>query len=241
MKTYTPIFANGVYVDNMDLFERGKQGHTHLCECRQNHDAFFNRSAFMNHIKLKCHQKWLLALEPPITSTEPPITLTDVPVIPFTSLEPPISEEDIEPLTLREEQDSEYERSLIQDRQKKIDKQEEEMLRVIRESEDAFIKESDERQKAEDLLRKRNIVQQMKTGYSFRFVFPNGKRASFTIPELEEISYIRNYIDVYMEDNGIKIERYDLFIYPKKTLDEDDIIKDILENKTTLFIRSLEN
>jgi len=239
MKTYTPLFVNGLYVDNMDLFERGKQGHTHLCECRQNHDAFFNRSAFMNHIKLKCHQKWLLALEPPITSTEPPVTLTDVPVTQFTSLEPPVSEEDI-PLTLREEQDSEYERSLSKDRQKKIDQQEEEMRRVIQESEEAFVKELDERQKAEDLQRKRNIVQQTITGYSFRFVFPNGKRVSFNIPEEKEISYMRNFIDVYMEDNHNKIE-YNLFIYPNKTLDEEDIVKDILENKTTIFIRSLEN
>jgi len=206
MKNYMPIVVDGHYVDNLELFERGKQGETHICECRQNHDAFFNRSAFMKHINLKCHTNWVNSLT-------------------VWPLEP----------SLREEQDSEYERALKEDQQKTIDKQEKELQLILEESEAAYIKEEAHRK----LQIKRDIVNNMKSGYNFRFIFPNGKRCNYTIPEIETVEYMRNYIDVYIADNNLDIPSYDMFIYPNKTLDDEDTISDVLESKMSIFIRCI--
>jgi len=225
MKTYYPVFAGGHYVDNMELFERGKTGEYHMCECRQNHDAFANRSSFMAHIKLKCHQYWLTTIEPPSTNELEPITV-----------EPPTVEPTLNPLTLREEQDSEYERALKEDQKKVMDKQDEEMRQIIQASEEAYQNEMGER-----LLQEKRKLADNDHGYTIRFVFPNGKKLSAKIPEKNTIAFMRNHVDVYMADSCISIPQYEFFIYPNKTLDEGLVIKDELSHRTTVYIRNLEN
>ena len=225
MKTYYPVFADGHYVDNLELFERGKPGEYHMCECRQNHDAFANRSSFMAHIKLKCHQYWLTTIEPPNINELEPIAI----------VEPTIN-----PLTLREEQDTEYERALKEDQKKVMDKQDEEMRQIMQASEEAYQKESDERV----LQEKRLIVEKMiqdELGYTIRFVFPNGKRLAYKIPQGNTIAFMRNCIDVFVADNSLSILKYELFIYPNKTLDESLMIKDELSNRSTVYIKNLES
>lgn len=215
MKNYTPLFVNGEYVDNMELYERGKQGETHMCECRQKHDAFFNRSGFMTHIKLKCHQSWLASLDLPL----------------------PLPVETYNPITLKEEQDSEYEKALKQDQKKHQDKQDEEMRLMIQASEEAYQNELSERQ----LKEKRDIVNKIDVGYTIRFIFPNGNRNACYVPQEQDVRFMRNYVDVYMADKKIDIPTYEFFVYPNKTLDESHIIKDILDNRSSVYIRSLEN
>ena len=224
MKIYTPLFIDGQYVDNVELYERGKPGEAYMCECRQKHDAFTTRSAFMAHIKLKCHQSWLESLD------HPDISLNDNNQ---TLVNPLIS--------LKDEQDSEYERALKEDQKKTKDKHDEEMRIILQKSEEEYKKELEIRDKADRMIRKRNIVKKNEPGYNFRFVFPNGKRVNFSICPEYVIGYMRNYIDVYTEDNSIDIVNYELVTYPNKILDECCLIKDILENKSTIYIRNLEN
>jgi hypothetical protein len=218
MKNYMPIVVDGRHVDNMELFERGKSGEYHMCECRQNHDAFSNRSSFMAHIKLKCHQYWLTTLEPPTEGDNHLHTMN--------------------PLTLKEEQDSEYERALKEDQKKVMEKQDEEMRKIMQVSEEAYQKESEER----ILQEKRNIIDIYdESSYTIRFVFPNGKRLAAKIPEENTIAFMRNHVDVYMADSSIYITKYEFFIYPNKTLDDSLIIKDTLSHRSTVYIRNLES
>jgi hypothetical protein len=210
MKNYMPIVVDGHHVDNMELFERGKAGEYHMCECRQNHDAFSNRSSFMAHIKLKCHQYWLTTLELPVT---------------------------MNPLTLKEEQDSEYERALKEDQKKTMDKQEEEMRQIMQASEEAYQKETEERV----LQEKRKMVETLDSGYTIRFVFPNGKKLAAKIPAENTIAFMRNHVDVYMADSSISISKYEFFVYPNKTLNESLMIKDALSHRSTVYIRNLDS
>jgi hypothetical protein len=226
MKPYSPLYVNGEYVDNLELFERGKSGETYMCDCRKKHDAFFNRTAFMNHIKLKSHRLWLSELEP-----VQPVQVPAIPTLFIPEFVP----------TLREEQDSEYERSLQEDRQKKIDKQEEEMRLILQESKEAFIKETEEKQQQAELKTKRDIVATCQSGYTIRFVFPNGKRIASYIPESNKVGYMRNFVDVYMIDNGITIPDYEFIIYPNIKVDDSCIIQDTIDNRSTVYIRAVEN
>ena len=215
---YAPLFVNGEYVDNMELFERKKQGQTHICECRGNHDTFFNRTAFMQHIKLKSHQNWLAALRAPVS---PPQTL------------PPLS---LPPLSLREEQDDEYTRTLKEDRKKADDV----MAAILKESEEEYKREQDKRCAEEELDRKRRSIIS-EPGYTFRFIFPDGKKVSYTIHKSRPVSYMRDIVDVYMADHQT-IFSYELFIFPNRILDTTNTIEEAgIENRSTIYIRSLEN
>ena len=215
---YKPLFVDGEYVDNLNLFEKNKQGVTHICECRGNHDAFFSRSAFTQHIKLKCHQKWLtgLRINPMLTEPLPPLSLP--------------------PLSLRAEQDDEYERTLNEDRKKADDK----LNAILKESEAEYAKEQEKREKDEELDRKRRrIVSEQ--GYTFRFIFPDGKKVSYTMHKTRPVSYMRDIVDVYMVDHQ-NIFNYELFMFPNKILDMNDTIEEAgIENRTSIYIRSLEN
>lgn len=210
---YKPLFVDGEYVDNLNLFEKNKQGVTHICECRGNHDAFFSRSAFTQHIKLKCHQKWLTGLRINPMLTEP-----------------------LPPLSLRAEQDDEYERTLNEDRKKADDK----LNAILKESEAEYAKEQEKREKDEELDRKRRrIVSEQ--GYTFRFIFPDGKKVSYTMHKTRPVSYMRDIVDVYMVDHQ-NIFNYELFMFPNKILDMNDTIEEAgIENRTSIYIRSLEN
>ena len=232
MKPYSPLCVNGNYVDNRVLFERGKSGETYVCDCRMKHDAFFNRSAFMAHIKLKCHRMWLSALDPDVP-------VVHVPVVPVVQVPVAhVAHAQVAPVpTLREEQDDEYERSLKEDRQKKIDKQEEEMRLVLQASEEVY----QEKQKADELHAKRDIVEKCQSGYTIRIIFPNGKRIASYIPEANTVGFMRNFVDVYMVDSGITIPEYEFIIYPNTKVDDSCIIKDILSNRSSVYIRPVEN
>ena len=230
---YAPLFVNGEYVDNMELFERKKQGQTHICECRGNHDTFFNRTAFMQHIKLKSHQNWLAGLRAPVS---PPLSLPPLSLPPQTlpplSL-PPLS---LPPLSLREEQDDEYTRTLKQDRKKADDV----MAAILKESEEEYKREQDKRCAEEELDRKRRSIV-AEPGYTFRFIFPDGKKVSYTIHKSRPVSYMRDIVDVYMADHQT-IFSYELFIFPNRILDTTNTIEEAgIENRSTIYIRSLEN
>jgi len=210
---YKPLFINGVFVDNMELFERNKPGRTHLCECRGNHDAFFSRSAFTQHIKLKCHQKWLTTLREPVISP----------------LSHPL-------LSLRDEQDDEYERTLQEDRQKAENK----MKKIIKESEEQYKIEQEKRFVEEELERKRKSIVS-EPGYTFRFIFPDGKKVNYTIHKTRPVSYMRDIVDVYMADHQ-NIYNYELFMFPNKILESIHTIEEAcIENKSSIYIRSLDN
>jgi len=210
---YKPLFVNGIFVDNMELFERNKPGKTHLCECRGNHDAFFSRSAFTQHIKLKCHQKWLTTLREPVISP----------------LSHPL-------LSLRDEQDDEYERTLQEDRQKAENK----MKKIIKESEEQYKIEQEKRFVEEELERKRKSIVS-EPGYTFRFIFPDGKKVNYTIHKTRPVSYMRDIVDVYMADHQ-NIYNYELFMFPNKILESIHTIEEAcIENKSSIYIRSLDN
>lgn len=218
---YEPLFENGIYIDNVDLFEKNKPGKTHVCECRDNHDAFFSRTAFMQHIKLKCHQKWLNGLRAPNTN---PI------------LEPPLLAHTLnEPLSLRDEQDDEYERTLNEDRRKAQDN----FAAIIRESEEIYRVEQEARAKKEELERKRKSIVS-EPGYTFRFIFPDGKKVSYTIHKTRPVSYMRDIVDVYMADHQ-NIYSYELFMFPNRVLDTIHTIEEAgIENRSTIYVRSIE-
>ena len=214
---YEPLFENGLYVDNLELFQRNKQGRTHVCECRENHDAFFSRTAFMQHIKLKCHQKWLAGLRPTISPILEPPTLS------------------LPPLSLRDEQDDEYERTLKEDRRKVQDQ----FAALIRESEEIYRVEQEKRMQAEELDRKRKSIVS-EPGYTFRFIFPDGKKVSYTIHKTRPVSYMRDIVDVYMADHQ-NIYSYELFMFPNRILDAIHTIEESgIENRSTIYIRSLD-
>ena len=243
---YMPLWINGVFVDNTELFGRNVQGRTHVCECRQNHDAFYNRSDFMKHIKLKCHQKWVASLEPP-TSVDPtsnpmytPLSLPPLSLPPLSlpplSLPPlslpPLS---LPPLSLRAEQDDEYERTLKEDRRKVDDK----LNAIIKESEEQYKKEQEKRERDEAIDRKRKSIVSEK-GYTVRLIFPNGKKVSHTILKSRPVTYIRDIVDVYMADIQ-NVFNYDLFIFPNIRLNLSDTIEESgIENRTTIYIREIE-
>jgi hypothetical protein len=210
---YKPLFVDGIFVDNMELFERNKPGNTHLCECRGNHDAFFSRTAFTQHIKLKCHQKWLTTLRKPVISP----------------LSHPL-------LSLRDEQDDEYERTLQEDRQKAENK----MKKIIKESEEQYKIEQEKRFVKEELERKRKSIVS-EPGYTFRFIFPDGKKVNYTIHKTRPVSYMRDIVDVYMADHQ-NIYNYELFMFPNKILESIHTIEEAgIENKSSIYIRSLDN
>jgi len=216
---YKPLFVDGLYFDNLDLFEKNKQGATHICECRGNHDAFFSRTAFMQHIKLKCHQKWLSTLTAP--EYNPLISLP---------------EEHIRPISLRAEQDDEYEITLKEDRKKANDK----LNSILKESQAEYVKEQEKRVKEEELGKKRRRIVS-EPGYTFRFIFPDGKKVSYTMNKTRSVSYMRDIVDVYMADHQ-NIFNYELFMFPNKILDMNHSIEEAgIENRTSIYVRSLEN
>jgi hypothetical protein len=234
---YEPLFENGLYVDNINLFEKNKPGKTHVCECRENHDAFFSRTAFMQHIKLKCHQKWLMAFRPTISPLLSPLL---APILsPLLSLPPPLLSPtlpplSLPPLSLREEQDDEYERTLKEDRRKVQDN----FAAIIRESEEIYRVEQEARAKKEELERKRKSISE--PGYTFRFIFPDGKKVSYTIHKTRPVSYMRDIVDVYMADHQ-NIYSYELFMFPNRILDAIHTIEESgIENRSTIYIRSVE-
>lgn len=221
MIAYEPLLENGLYIDNVDLFERNKPGKVHVCECRENHDAFFSRSGLMQHIKLKCHQKWVMGLRAPNTPT-----ITESPLL---------SQTLTESFSLKDEQDDEYERTLNEDRRKAQDN----FAAIIRESEEIYRKEYEARKKEEDLERKRKSIV-TESGYTFRFIFPDGKKVSYTIHKSRPVSYMRDIVDVYMADHQ-NIYSYELFMFPNRVLDTIHTIEEAgIENRSTIYIRSIE-
>jgi hypothetical protein len=215
MIAYEPLLVNDQYVDNVDLFEKNKPGKEHVCECRGNHDSFSGRTAFTQHIKLKCHQKWLTGLR-----TNPMFSET-------------LS---LPPLSLRAEQDDEYERTLNEDRKKANDK----LNAILKESEAEYVKEKEKREKDEELDRKRRRIVS-EPGYTFRFIFPDGKKVSYTMNKSRSVSYMRDIVDVYMVDHQ-NIFNYELFMFPNKIIDMNTSIEEAgIENRTTIYVRSLEN
>jgi hypothetical protein len=225
MIAYEPLLVNDRFVDNLDLFEKNKPGKEHVCECRGNHDTFSGRSAFAQHIKLKCHQKWLTGLRinpmlsEPLSSRSPS--------------HPPLSHP---PLSLRAEQDDEYERTLNEDRKKANDT----LNAILKESEAEYAKEQAKREKDEELDKKRRRIIS-EPGYTFRFIFPDGKKVSYTMNKTRSVSYMRDIVDVYMVDHQ-NIFNYELFMFPNKILDINHTIEEAgIENRTTIYVRSLEN
>lgn len=209
---YEPILVNGQYVDNVELFEKNKPGREHVCECR-GRDWFSGRTAFMQHIKLKSHQKWVMAFRPTISPMHP---------------EPPL-------LSLRDEQDDEYERTLKEDRRKV----QENFAAIIRESEEIYRAEQEARTKKEELDRKRKSIVS-EPGYTFRFIFPDGKKVSYTIHKTRPVSYMRDIVDVYMADHQ-NIYSYELFMFPNRILDTIHTIEEAgIENRSSIYIRSIE-
>jgi hypothetical protein len=228
---YEPLLVNGSYVDNIDLFEKNKPGREHVCVCR-GRDWFSGRTAFMQHIKLKSHQKWVAGLkvhtnpilEPPLQSLGPP--LLD---------EPPLLAHTLEPQSLRDEQDDEYERTLNEDRKKTQDM----FAAIIRESEEIYRAEQEKRVRDEELERKRKSIVS-EPGYTFRFIFPDGKKVSYTIHKTRPVSYMRDIVDVYMADHQ-NIYSYELFMFPNRVLDTIHTIEEAgIENRSTIYVRSIE-
>jgi len=220
MIAYEPLLVNDQYVDNVDLFEKNKPGKEHVCQCRGNNDSFSSRTAFTQHIKLKCHQKWLTGLRRNPMFSEP-LSL------------PPLS---LPPLSLKDEQDDEYERTLKEDRKKANDK----LNAILKESEAEYAKEQEKREKDEEVDRKRRRIVS-EPGYTFRFIFPDGKKVSYTMNKTRLVSYMRDIVDVYMVDHQ-NIFNYELFMFPNRILDMNDSIEEAgIENRTTIYIRSLEN
>lgn len=215
---YEPILVNGQYVDNVELFEKNKPGREHVCECR-GRDWFSGRTAFTQHIKLKCHQKWVAGFRPTISPIVEPL------------LSPTLSQ----PLSLRDEQDDEYERTLKEDRRKVQDQ----FAALIRESEEIYRVEQEKRMQAEELDRKRKSIVS-EPGYTFRFIFPDGKKVSYTIHKTRPVSYMRDIVDVYMADHQ-NIYSYELFMFPNRILDTIHTIEEAgIENRSSIYIRSIE-
>ena len=216
---YEPLLVNGSYVDNIDLFEKNKPGREHVCVCR-GRDWFSGRTAFMQHIKLKSHQKWVAGLK---LHTNP-------------MMEPPLLAHTLnEPLSLRDEQDDEYERTLNEDRKKTQDM----FAAIIRESEEIYRVEQEARAKKEELERKRKSIVS-EPGYTFRFIFPDGKKVSYTIHKTRPVSYMRDIVDVYMADHQ-NIYSYELFMFPNRILDAIHTIEESgIENRSTIYVRSIE-
>ncbi len=256
---YEPLLVNGSYVDNIDLFEKNKPGREHVCVCR-GRDWFSGRTAFMQHIKLKSHQKWVAGLkvhtnpmmeppllEPPLLSPllnepqllEPPLLsplLNEPQLLEPPLLSPTLNEPlSLEPLSLRDEQDDEYERTLNEDRKKTQDM----FAAIIRESEEIYRVEQEARAKKEELERKRKSIVS-EPGYTFRFIFPDGKKVSYTIHKTRPVSYMRDIVDVYMADHQ-NIYSYELFMFPNRVLDTIHTIEEAgIENRSTIYVRSIE-
>lgn len=56
--TYTPFVDDkGNYIDKIPLIKNGI-----YCVCGSRRDKVYNSSTFSNHIKTKCHQKWIESL-----------------------------------------------------------------------------------------------------------------------------------------------------------------------------------
>jgi hypothetical protein len=110
---------------------------------------------------------------------------------------------------------------------------------ILKESEEEYNREQSKRCAEEVLERKRKSIVS-EPGYTFRFVFPDGKKVSHTIHKGRPVTYMRDIVDVYMADNK-NIFSYELFIFPNRILDTIDTIEEVgIENRTTIYIRSVE-
>ena len=114
------------------------------------------------------------------------------------------------------------------------------MAAILKESEEEYKREQDKRCAEEELDRKRRSIIS-EPGYTFRFIFPDGKKVSYTIHKSRPVSYMRDIVDVYMADHQT-IFSYELFIFPNRILDTTNTIEEAgIENRSTIYIRSLEN
>jgi hypothetical protein len=217
MEVYAPILIDGHYADNTLLFQRNKSGVSHLCNCRSNpNDHFKNMTEFNSHIKKKCHISWLLELN--------------------------------KPKPLKETQNDEYEETRLADLQKQKDKQlaqdkyEQQLMDEHQQQElEKAILLSQQLDQEQQLLMKRNQIKDVTSGYTIRFVFPTGRKYTRTFLPTDTIEYMKVVLDVYMVDNNIKIQHYELGTnVPKKTYETSTIQDAGIENNSVLYIFNLD-
>ena len=136
---------------------------------------------------------------------------------------------------LKMEQETEYEKTLLEDQQKLIMiESEKEFQKILEMSRQLSIEE-----------KRKNILLDSEDDYfNIKFKLPNGESKK-KFSRYAKINDIRNYIDIYFIDNNIRIENYNLVMqYPLKKITKDDndseIQKITNEKSFILFIQNLD-
>ena len=155
---------------------------------------------------------------------------------------PPVSpsiphEKILEDRFLREEQMEEYERTVEEDRRRIRELEEQKELEMVIELSKKM--ELDEK-------RKKIITEPVDNYFNVQIIFPNGRKARRKFEDASRLSDIRNFVDVYLIDNEIKIENYDLvhnYPFMKFTFSENDepLATTFSQKNFSLYIQNLDS
>lgn len=135
-----------------------------------------------------------------------------------------------------QEQEIEYQKTLILDRERlRLKEEENELCQILKMSELTFNDEKRKKIKDEPLVDNYYLIQ---------FNIPNGKKIKRRFSRLSIIQDVKNYLDIYFIDNKIQIKNYDLCYYSSAnfnqiiTKESDmEILKNLFDsNNFALFI-----
>ena len=150
---------------------------------------------------------------------------------------PDTQERILEDRLLREEQKEEYDRTLIEDERRMREIQEEKEIEIVMEM---------SRKMEIDDKRKKILDEPCVEYFNIQILFPSGRRTRRKFPDISTLSDVRNFIDIYLLDNEIKIENYDLvynFPYRKFTsIDNEYTLNSVFTEKSfSLYIENLDS
>ena len=143
----------------------------------------------------------------------------------------------LEDRLLRDEQKEEYDRTVIEDERRMREIQEEKELELAIEM-SRKMEIDDKRRKIGD--------EPLCEYFNVQFFFPSGRRVRRKFSDNSTLSDVRNFIDIYLVDNKIKIENYDLvynFPYRKFTsIDNECTLNSVFTEKSfSLYIENLDS
>jgi hypothetical protein len=143
----------------------------------------------------------------------------------------------VEDRLLRDEQKEEYDRTVIEDERRMREIQEEKELELAIEMS----------RKMEIDDKRKNILDEPSSDYfNIQFFFPSGRRVRRKFSDNSLLSDVRNFVDIYLIDNEIKIQNYNLvYNFPCRKFTYSDgeyTLNSIFTEKSfSLYIENLDS
>jgi len=143
----------------------------------------------------------------------------------------------VEDRLLRDEQKEEYDRTVIEDERR---------LREIQEEKELELAIEMSRKMQIDDKRKKISDEPSGDYFNIQILFPSGRRVRRKFSDNSTLSDVRNFVDIYLIDNEIEIENYDLiynFPYRKFTsIDNEYTLNSVfIEKSFSLYIENLNS